>query len=83
MNIWVPLTGDESLVCQKENVYDPHVMAIIRAKVVVGHVPQNICSFFWTFLSLPITLIRAQVPVNRSTANANNYGQEIPACFVF
>ena len=41
MNIWIPLIGDESLICQKEkgNEYDPHVVAITRNNVVVGRVP--------------------------------------------
>ena len=41
MNIWVPLIGDQSLICQKEkqNVHDPHVVAIIRGSVAIGHIP--------------------------------------------
>ena len=41
MNSWIPLIGDESLICRKEkrNKYDPHAVAITRNNVVVGRVP--------------------------------------------
>ena len=57
MNIWIPLIGDESLVCQNEkgNEYDPHAVANARNNIVVGRVPQNICDHIWKFLSLPKT----------------------------
>ena len=44
MNIWIPLIGDESLICRKEkgDEYDPHAVTITRNNVVVGRVPQNI-----------------------------------------
>ena len=62
MNIWIPLTGDESLISQKEkgNEYDPPVVPITRNNVAVGRVPQNICDHFWKFLFLPKTSIRAR-----------------------
>ena len=83
MNIWAPLIGHESLICRKEkrNVYDPHAVSIIRGNVVVGNVPQNICGFFWKFLSLPNTSIRARVLAKRVNRGAR-YGLEIPVCFV-
>ena len=48
MNIWVPLIGDESLICQKKkgNVYNAHAVVIIRGNFVVEHVPENICDSF-------------------------------------
>ena len=57
MNIWIPLTGDESLIFRKKkgNKYDRHAVAITRNNVVVGSVPQNICDHYWKFLSLPKT----------------------------
>ena len=57
MNIWIPLTGDESLIFRKKkrNKYDRHAVAITRNNVVVGRVPQNISDHFWKFLSLPKT----------------------------
>ena len=41
MNIWIPLNGDESLICRKEkrNEYYPHAVVISRNNVVVGSVP--------------------------------------------
>ena len=44
MPIWMPLVGDDSLVCHKEgqNMHDQHAVAIVRENTVVGHVPQNI-----------------------------------------
>ena len=84
MNIWVSLIGDESLICRKEkgNVYDPLAVLIIRGNVVVGHVPQSVCGFFWKFLSLPNTSIRAPV-VSKRVFRGAGYDLEIPACFVF
>ena len=63
MNIWIPLIGDESLICRKENgnEYDPHAVGITRNNVVVGRVPQNKCDHFWKFLSLPKTSIRTRL----------------------
>ena len=84
MNIWIPLIGDESLICREEkgNEYDPHAVAITRNNVAVGHVPQNICDHFWKFLSLPKTSIRAWVLGKRVNRGAG-YGLEIPVCFIF
>ena len=84
MNIWIPLTGDESLICRKEkrNEYDSHAVAITRNNIVVGHVPQNICDHFWKFLFLPKTSIRAGVLGKRVNRGAG-YGLEIPVCFIF
>ena len=83
MNIWIPLVGDESLICQKEkgNENDPHAVAITRNSVVVGRVSQNICDHFWKFLSLPKTSIRARVLGKRVNRSAG-YGLEIPVCFI-
>ena len=84
MNIWVPLIRDESLICRKRkgNKCDPHAVAITRGNAVVWHVPKNICDFFWKFLSLPNTSIRARVLGKRVNRGAG-YGLEIPVCFVF
>ena len=40
MNLWIPLIGDESLICRKEkgNGCDPHAVAITRNKVAVERV---------------------------------------------
>ena len=69
MNIWIPLIGDESLICQKEkgNEYDPDVVTITRNNVAAGRVPQNICDHFWKFLFLPKTSIHARSCVKEST----------------
>ena len=83
MNLWVPLIGHESLICRKEirNVYDPHAVAIIRGNVVVGHVPQNICGFFWKFLSLLNTSIRARVLGKRVNRDARLVWKFLSALF--
>ena len=84
MDIWAPLIGEDSLIYQKENgnVHDPQAIAIIRGNNVVGHVPQNICGFFWRFLSLPQTSIRAEVLGPRVNWGAG-HGLEIPVRFIF
>ena len=84
MNIWIPLIGDESLICRKEkgNEYDPRAVAITRNNVVVGRVPKNLCDHFWKSLSLPKTSIRARVLGKRINHGAA-YGLEIPVCFIF
>lgn len=63
MNIWVPLTGDESVICLKEqgNKYDSHAVAVTRNKVVVGRVLKKMCDHFWKLLSLSKTSICAWV----------------------
>ena len=43
--------------------------------------PQNICNYFWRFLSLPKTSIRARV-LGGVNCGAG-YGLEFPACFIF
>ena len=84
MNIWIPLVGDDRLVCRKEygNIHDPHAVAIFVGNNIVGHVPENICVFFWRFLSLPNTSIRAEVlgpKINRGAG----HGLEVPVRFIF
>ena len=78
------MIGDESLFCRKEkgNEHDPHAVAVTRNNFVVGCVPQNICDHFWTFLSLPKTLIHARVLGKRVNRGAG-YGLEVPVCFIF
>ena len=63
MNIWVPLTGDESVICLKEqrNKYHSHAVPVTKNKVVVGRVPKKICDHFWKLLSLSKTSICAWV----------------------
>ena len=46
------------------------------------YVPQNICGFFWRFLSLPQTSIRAEVLGPRVNRGAG-HGLEIPVRFIF
>ena len=84
MNIWIPLIGDESLICRKEkgNEYDLHAMAITRNNVIVGRVPQNICDHFWKFLSFPKKAIRARI-LGKRVYRCAGYGLEIPVCFIF
>ena len=83
MNIWILLIGDESLICRKENEneYDPHD-PITRNNVLVGCAPQNISGYFWKFLALPKTSIRARVLRKRVNRGAG-YSLEIPICFIF
>ena len=54
MDICVPLIGDDSLFCRKQdtNPHDSNAFAIIREEKIVGHVPIDICTTFWRFLSL-------------------------------
>ena len=84
MNIWNPLVGDDALFCRKENanVHDAHAVAIIVGNNIVGHVPENICGFFWRFLSLPQTTIRAEVVGPRVNRGAG-HGLEIPVRYIF
>ena len=84
MNIWIPLIGDESLICRKEkgNEYDPHAAAITRNNVAVGRVPQNICDYFRKFLNLPKASIRVRLLGKRVNRGAG-YGLKIAVCFIF
>ena len=84
MNIWIPLIGNESLISRKEkgNEYDPHGVAINRNNAVVWRVPQNICDYFWKFLCLSRTSIRARVLGKRVNHDAG-YGLKISVCFIF
>ena len=84
MNVWIPLIGDESLICRKEkgDEYDPHAVTITRNNVVVGRVPQNIYDDFWEFLSQPKISIRARV-LGKGVNRGIGYGLEIPVCFIF
>ena len=78
------MIGDDSLVCHKEvgNVHDAHAVAIFWENNVVGHVPQSLCGFFWRFLTLPGTSIRAEVLGRRVNRGAGN-GLEVPVRFIF
>ena len=79
INIWVPMIGDDSLVCRRENENenDPHAVAILWGNNIVGHVPQNISDFFLRFLMLPRTSICPQISGSRVNRDAG-YGLEVP-----
>ena len=49
---------------------------------VVGHVPQNLCGFFWRFLTLPGTSIPAEV-LGRRVNRGAGHGLEVPVRFIF
>ena len=78
------MIGDDSLVCHKEvgNVHDAHAVAIFWENNVLGHVPQNLCGFFWRFLTLPGTSIRAEV-LGRRVNRGAGHGLEVPVRFIF
>ena len=42
MNIWIPLIGDESLICQKEkgNEYDPDVELLLEITLLLDVCPK-------------------------------------------
>ena len=84
LDVWVPMIGDDSLVCHKEvgNVHDAHAVAIFWENNVVGHVPQNLCGFFWRFLTLPGTSIRDEV-LGRRVNRGAGHGLEVPLRFIF
>ena len=84
MNIWVPLTGDESVICLKKqgDKYDLHAVAVTRNKVVVGCILKKICDHFWKFLSLPKASICAWVLGKGFNCGAG-YCLEIPYAFFF
>ena len=73
------MIGDDSLVCHKEvgNVHDAHAVAISWENNVFGHVPRNLCGFFWSFLTL-----RAEVLGRRVNRDAG-HGLEVPVRFIF
>ena len=84
LDVWIPMIGDDSLVCHKEvgNVHDAHAVAIFWENNVVGHVPQTLCGFFWRFLTLPGTSIRAEV-LGRRVNRGAGHGLEVPVRFIF
>ena len=84
MNIWIPLIGDESLICQKEkgNGYDLWLLLEITLLLDV----QNICDHFWKFLPfkfLPKTPIHARVLGKRVNRGANYCLEIVCLCIVF
>ena len=84
MDFWLLLIGDDSLFCRKEdtNPHDPNAVAIIREGKIVGHIPQNICTTFWRFLSLSGTSIYVKVQGKRIN-RYGGHGLEVPVQYRF
>ena len=84
MDLWEPLIGDDSLFCRKEdtNPHDPNAVAIIKEGNIVGHVPQNICTTFWRFFSLPGISINVKVKGKRMN-RGGGHGLEVPVQYEF
>ena len=84
-NIWDPLIGDDSPICQKEkengNVQNTLAVTIIRGNNVVG-MPHKISAVSPGFLSLAQTSIRAEVLDPRVNRGAG-HGLEISVRFIF
>ena len=88
MDIWKPLTGDDSLRCKREdsNIHDENAVAVLHSDHigtrVVGRVPFLYSSTFKKFLSLPDHTIRVLVTGKRINCGAG-YSLEIPVEYVF
>ena len=84
LDVWVTTIGDDSLACHKEvgSVHDAHAVAILWENNVVRHVPQNLCGFFWRFLTLPGTSIRAEV-LGRRVNRGAGHGLAVPLRLIF
>ena len=81
-NIWAPLIGDESLICQKKDMCMILMLwSLFEERLSSKMSPKIYAASFGNFLCLPNTSIRARVlskMVNRVVRN----GLEIPVCLL-
>ena len=77
--VWTPRTGEELLV-EKEpgNSQDRHAVALVKDGITVGHVPRELSSTFWHFLSHEGRII-CEVTGRRKYGK----GLEVPCCYKF
>ena len=86
--IWNPLVGDDSLICEPEesNEHDKYAVAIVfndcLLKRVVGHVPLYWSKLALKFLEFQNYSIRVAVTGNRVNRGAG-LGLEIPVDYFF
>lgn len=83
MDIWVPMIG-ETLTLQREpnNRVDEAAVAVVRDGVVVGHVPTNLASIVFHFLSRDGNTAFAEIAGNKVNRGAG-YGLEVPCVYKF
>ena len=84
MNIWNPKLGENDVEVNHEvnNEHDKFAIAIFHSKKIVGHVPKNLCKFFYQFLSLLNSTISCEVTGKRVN-RGGGYGLEIPVKYTF
>ena len=88
-DVWNPLVGDGSLICEREerNVYDENAVAVIFddciSKKIAGHVPFNWSKLASMFLKVPKSCIRGTVTGKRVNRGACLLGLEIPMDYTF
>ena len=50
-DVWTPYTGEElTIAAEESNSHDQYAMAILKATLVVGHVPRNLSRVFYFFM---------------------------------
>ena len=88
MNVWLPIIGDSSLMCKKEdtNDHDQNAVAIVFdnliSKKVVGHVPLYWSELAAKFLRFPNHKINVTVTDKRCNRGAG-LGLEVPVDYMF
>jgi hypothetical protein len=84
MDVWIPLIG-ETLTLQREqdNHVDEAAVAVVKDDgVVVGHVPANLASIVFHFLSRDGNTALAEITGNKVNRGAG-YGLEVPCVYRF
>ena len=79
--IWTP-TINEELQCQRESG-NIHAVAIVKDKVVVGHIPRKISTLCSSFIRRGGLIICKVVGDRRSSSDLIQGGLEIPCSLTF
>ena len=82
---WSPFKGEKLVCCQeKNNSHDPYAVAVMKGKVIVGHVPRKISAACSLFLDKEDTTITCTITGKRCYSSDLPQGRlEVPCVLHF
>ena len=82
---WSPFKGEKLVCCQeKNNSHDPYAVAVMKEKMIVGHVPRKISAACSLFLDKEDTTITCTITGKRCySSDLPQGGLEVPCVLYF
>jgi len=83
-DIWVPVIGEE-LECEQEsgNLHDRYAVAVLKAEVIVGHVPRKISTLCFIFIRNGGSISSTITGSRRYSYDLAQGGMEVPCTLQF